>query len=854
MRVSLLWLQDYIDLSDLSPETIAATLTQLGLEVEGIERVEPLRGPVLIGKILKTAQHPNADKLRLCEVDVGGATPLGIVCGAPNAREGIKVVVACVGSTLPGDFKIKDSKIRGESSSGMLCSQKELGISEANEGIMELPESAPIGSSVSDYFQLNDCLIEVSVTPNRSDCLGMIGLARDLAARLGRPLKIPAASLEGVREDLSSAQKLSVRLSSPEDARRFVGLYMQGVRALPSPTWLQRRLQQAGMRPINLIVDATNYAMLEAGQPIHAYDERDVRGGRLEVRRARAGEKLVTLDGTERQLESSDLVIADAEKAVGLAGVMGGAQSEIKADSENILIEVAHFNPSLIRKTARRFGLHTEASHRFERGVDVGNLPWVARRVADLIYKGAAELRANGVELPLPSIAGDLVDMYPEPEAPREVSLRLSRLRQFMALPELEPQRAKSLLEGLGLGLKAGSSDTVMVWKIPSWRHDLEHETDLIEEVARAHGYDKIPTKLPAMRLGALPEHPLIEFTDQSKITLATLGLSEVISFPFMGESDLMALGLEAGHPLRATLSLANPLVEQQKDLRTTLAVSLLHALQENRRHGIQGARIFEAGRTFHEAKTLPPAAQLPKVWAHLASQGQHISARAQKDDRAIERNRIGGALDQPFTLKSWHQPETAASFFEGKAVVLRYLAAFGVAPESLSFVPVVASELPWLHPGAAASIWSAQGHCLGYVGELHPRTMKAFDLEGKGAPVLFELELESVWQATQVQRSFASSSIKFPPVTRDLALVVPTTVHHADFAASFQNFKRKKYLRDYRLFDVYQGSHIPAGKKSMAFSLHFQAEDRTLTDQDVEKEVEALLSWLKSDLAADLR
>ncbi len=850
MRVSLLWLQDYIDLQGLTPETIAATLTQLGLEVEGIERLEPLKGAVVIGQILKTAQHPNADKLKLCEVDVGADAPLRIVCGAPNAREGLKVVVARVGSVLPQDFKIKESKIRGESSSGMLCSQKELGLSEADEGIMELSSAAPIGTLVSDYFKLNDCLIEVSITPNRSDCLGIIGLARDLAARLERPLKIPASSQDGIKEEFSSGQKIRVSIGSSHISERFTALYMRQVRAVPSPTWMQRRLQGAGMRAINLIVDATNYAMLEAGQPIHAYDERDIKGGVLEVRSARAGEVLQTLDGQERQLLSSDLVIADAEGAVGLAGIMGGAHSEIKEDTQNIIIEVAHFNPGLVRKTARRFGLHTEASHRFERGVDVNNLAWVARRVAELIYRGALESRAQGLDLPLPEISAQLVDVFPEPKAPQEIKLRTKRLKQFMALPDLPDQIIQSILSRLGLELKTAGE--TMVWKIPSWRHDLSRETDLIEEVARMHGYDKIPVKLPAMRLGTLAEHPLIEFIDQSKIILATLGLTEIISFPFLGDSDLNALNLDAQHPLRATLKLANPLVEGQNQMRSTLAVSLLRSLLENRRHGIVGARVFEAGRSFHEPKVLAAATDLTETWTHLSKQGAHISERARQDDRALERNRLAGAIDQPFTLKSWNQPETEASFFHAKAILLQYFQAFGI--EGISFVPAAPRALPWLHPGASASLWTADGSYVGYLGELHPKTAKAFELDGRSAPLLFELDLETVESATRNARSFASSSVKFPPVSRDLALVVPTSVQHADFAKSFKGFKRKKHLRDYRLFDVYQGAHIPTGKKSMAFSLNFQSDEKTLTDQDVEKEVEALLNWLKSDLDADLR
>jgi phenylalanyl-tRNA synthetase beta chain len=357
MRVSLRWLQDYIDLKDMSVLELSATLTQLGLEVEGVETIQPLTGPVVVGQIKKAVQHPNADKLRLCDVDVGESEPLQIVCGAPNARDGLKVVVARVGSILPRDFKIKDSKIRGEASFGMLCSEQELGLSESHDGIIELPESAPIGAFIPDYLQLNDTVIEIGLTPNRSDCLGMIGLARDLAAKLDRPLKLPLLDAKRVTESLDSAAHVQVAIADPEACQRFVALYVRGVGVVPSPLWMQRRLQHAGMRPINLIVDATNYAMLENGQPVHAYDERDVKNRMIEVRRARAGETLITLDGHERTLIPTDIVIADAKNAIGLAGIMGGQNSEVKADTQNIIIEAAHFNASLIRKTAKRFAL-----------------------------------------------------------------------------------------------------------------------------------------------------------------------------------------------------------------------------------------------------------------------------------------------------------------------------------------------------------------------------------------------------------------------------------------------------------------------------------------------------------------
>lgn len=849
MRISLRWLSDYIDLNDLTPLQIGETLTQLGLELEGIETITALKGEVVIGKITEAVRHPNADKLQVCQVSIGQGEPLQIVCGAPNARTGLKVVVARIGATLPGDFKIKESKIRGENSFGMLCSEKELGLNETQDGIIEIPESAPLGTAISEYFALNDTIIEISVTPNRSDCLGILGLARDLAARLKRPLKKPEYDLKHTNEALDSAAHISVHIEDQDASQRFVALYVQNVSPLPSPRWLQQRLLYAGMRAVNLIVDATNYVMLEAGQPIHAYDERHVKGRQIKVRKAVEGESLLTLDGQSRSLTASDRVIADAEHAIGLAGVMGGANSEIQADTQNIIIEVAHFNPIAIRKTAKRFALHTEASHRFERGTDIENIPWVARRVADLIYKISEELRAEGQKIPLPEIAGRIVDVYPNARPQLSVALRLPRLRQITALSSISREEILSILGALGFPLLDKANERLL-FGVPSWRHDIEREIDLIEEVTRVYGFDKIPRKMPMMQISALPEHPMIDFLDQFKTTLALASLSEVITFPFMHNGDFSKLGIKAEHPLAAAVKLANPLVEQHSHLRSTLIPGLIACVLENRRHGQVGVKLFEAARSFHEPQLLPKTRG--QIWAHLSEQGEHIPLKARQDNRPIERSRIAGILDQPWSTKAWDKTEEKTSFFHGKQLVWQCLAAFGIT--ELTCLAIDADDLPYLHPGAAATIWSSSGNYIGYVGELHPRSAKAYDLDFSATPVVFELNLEPILFESQSQRLYAKGSAKFPAIVRDFALMVDQTINYSDFMRSFANFSRRKYLREQRLFDVYQGPNMPSGKKSLAFSLIFQSDDKTLTDKDVEKEIEALLSQLKDDLSAELR
>ncbi|RZA18951.1 MAG: phenylalanine--tRNA ligase subunit beta, partial [Proteobacteria bacterium] len=594
MQVSWRWLNEYIDLKDITVEQLSKTLTSIGLEVEGIDEKKPLKGDVVVGKILSAVQHPNADKLRVCQVDAGDKEPLTIVCGAHNARAGIKVAVAKVGSELPGDFKIKESKIRGEKSVGMLCSGAELQLSSDSDGIIELPEGLSLGSSIADYFHMNDTIIEIGLTPNRSDCLGLIGLARDLAAKLDKTLKIPDEKSAKTDSSLKSESHISVKIHDAKDSARFTALYVADVRTIPSPQWLQRRLQYTGLRPINLLVDATNYVMLESGQPIHAYDERDISGKTLEVRRAKAGETLQSLDEQTRKLVDTDIVIADAKKAVGIAGIMGGANSEIKKDTTAIVIEVAHFNPSLVRKTSKRFALHTEASHRFERGIDIENTAWVARRVAALILSCTEEMKRNeGLDIPTPRIASTLVDQYPKTWEPKVIELRLPRLHAISGIKSLNTEQAAKILEKLGCKI-ATKNDNPLKVTPPSWRHDLEREVDLIEEVVRIFGYDQIPLTLPKVEMGVLAEHPLIDFIDLTKVALAQIGLHETISFPFMGTEDLDRLSISSEHPLSAAVKIINPLVEHHRLMRTTMIVGLIQALQQNRRNGLKGSRLFE--------------------------------------------------------------------------------------------------------------------------------------------------------------------------------------------------------------------------------------------------------------------
>jgi phenylalanyl-tRNA synthetase beta chain len=847
MRVSLNWLNDYIDLKDIPLPTLIATLTNLGLEVESADPVQPWQGDVVVGRIQRAQPHPNAEALQICEVDCGDQEPLTIVCGAPNARQDLTVAVAKVGAVLPGDFKIKASKIRGEKSFGMICSGQELKISDDHEGILELDAGLTPGTCLAEHLQLRDHIIEIGLTPNRADCLGYVGIARDLAAKLKRPLKIPELPANLGDQELHTQEVIRIEVGNHEDCARFTALLMKDIQVLESPAWLQRRLENTGMRAINLVVDATNYIMLETGQPIHAYDLRDIGGGVIKVRRASPGEALTTLDGTKRTLSEEDIVIADDNRAIGLAGVMGGENSEVKDDTSDILIEVAHFNSSRVRQTAKRYGLNSEASHRFERGIDIHNLAYINQRVARFIQSILEEVK--GTQAGQAKIAGELVDEGFSQAPLSRIALRMDRVRQISGLSTITQQDCIELLERLGFGFLDKTVERA-VFEVPPWRLDIIREIDLIEEITRLYGYEHIPYTLPIMEIGAAAENPLIEFTDQAKLSMAEMGFTEIISFPFCSTADLDQLNLSAEHPYRRTVELANPLVEESRFLRPTLSLSMLKALQENRRHGLTGSKLFECARNFYEPEGPFPAA-FEDFKPTLNQHGSHLQGQARSEDRPIERNCLAGILDQPFQPKTWLQAEQSAHFFQAKAAIVKLMGDFGI--DRLKLERPLPEWYPWLHPSAAAIIRIDEAQA-GYLGEIHPRIAQAYGFDFANPPVIFEVDLDCLLTDCQKDSQYESAAIRFPPVTRDIALVVDQQTQHSDVDLALDSFKRRKHLKKMQLFDVYRGDNVAAGKKSMAYALQFQSPKKTLTDKEVEKELQALLDHLKTSISAELR
>ncbi|HXZ85404.1 MAG TPA: phenylalanine--tRNA ligase subunit beta, partial [Myxococcota bacterium] len=606
MKVPLGWLREWIELPP--EEALCERLTLAGLEIEEIVRAGPDLSEIRVGRVLERRQHPNADRLSLCSVDVGAAEPIGVVCGAPNVAAGQKVALALPGTTLPDGTKLKKSKIRGESSEGMICSARELGLSEEHAGILVLDPSAPVGAPLSAVLQAGETILDVEITPNRGDWVSMLGMAREVRALFGGALHLPPSEPnEGAR---AAADDVRVQIEAPEGCARYVARVVRGVRVGPSPDWLRRRLESAGMRAINNVVDVTNLVLLELGQPLHAFDLATVRGATVRVRRAAQGEKLACLDGETRALAASDLVIADAERAIALAGMIGGAETEVRDGTSDVLIESAQFEPVGVRRSSRRLGLRTEASYRFERGVDRDGVARAADRCALLIAElGSGEVSRGRVEA--------LGTPLPHTEA---IELHASHANRLLGTA-LTADHVVELLGRVGVAAHGGD---LLHCAIPSWRNDLDRPEDLIEEIARIHGYDRIEATLPLAEVGPVGQPAGYVLLERAREALARAGLCELRLFPALEPGDYDALRLSADDPLRRGVRIGNPMPGQGSELATTLLPNLLHAAERNLARQVERVLVFEAGRVFHASADGLPAEPLRA--AALVIPGGHAS------------------------------------------------------------------------------------------------------------------------------------------------------------------------------------------------------------------------------------
>lgn len=791
MKFSEQWLCGWVS-PQVNRDELVARLSMAGLEVDSVTPAAGVFSGVVVGEVLSTEQHPDADKLRVCQVS-NGAETFQVVCGAPNVRPGLKIPFAMIGAELPGDFKIKKAKLRGVESNGMLCSQAELQVGEGNDGLMELPSDAPVGQDIRAYLDLEDASIEVDLTPNRGDCLSLAGLAREVGALYGVPVTRPAVTaVPAVHDEVRSIEVLA-----PSACPRYLGRVIRNVDlSRPTPLWMVERLRRADVRSIDAAVDITNYVMLELGQPLHAFDLAEINGG-IRVRMAEEGEKLVLLDGQEVTLRSDTLVIADHSRALAIAGVMGGEHSGVSATTRDVFLESAFFDQIAVAGKARSYGLHTDASHRYERGVD-----WQLAR--------EAMERATGLLLEITGgEAGPITETVNEQYLPSiaPVTLRAQRVEQMLGLV-IEEAQIVSLLTGLGLGISADGAGQWRV-EVPSHRFDISLEVDLIEELARLYGYNRLPVRYPQARLAPQPKTEARAHLPELRRLLVARGYQEAVTYSFIDpkQFELFSPGVEP-------LLLANPISNDMAAMRSSLWPGLVKALSHNLNRQQDRVRMFESGLRF--------VGQL---------------------DGLKQEPMLAGVVCGSRLPEGWAQGRDPVDFFDVKADVEAVLG-FAGALDAFAFVP---GSHPALHPGQTARI-EREGRLVGFVGAIHPELSKTLGLD---RPVfVFELVLAEV--AAGKMPKFSELS-RFPEVRRDLALVADRDVA-ASAVLEVIRENAGEWLTDLRLFDVYQGKGIDPHRKSLAVGLTWQHPSRTLNDDEVNTTTQNILTSLEQRLNATLR
>ncbi|MBA7615887.1 Phenylalanine--tRNA ligase beta subunit [subsurface metagenome] len=800
MKVPLKWLREYVDIT-LPPAELAEKLTMAGIEAKGTQVTGGKWENIVVGQIIAINPHPNADRLRLPTVDLGTEQQT-VVCGAPNLSVGDKIAFAYVGAELIDGhsgqlIRLKPAKIRGVESSGMVCSEKELGISDSHEGIMVLPPDAPVGTPLADY--LGDVIFDLDVTPNRPDCLCVIGIAQEVAALTGQSLHPPEVSYE--EAEPPTDQQIAIEITDPDLCSRYCASLITGIKIAESPQWMQQRLLACGMRPINNIVDVTNYVMLELGQPLHAFDHEKIKSKRIIVRRAAEGEITVSLDGVERTLSPDMLVIADAERAVAIAGVMGGANSEVTDDTTAILLEAANFNPTSIHYTSHQLSLLSEASMRFERGIRAELTVPALKRATQLMMQLAGGKAAKGI-----------ADVYPDKREPKPILLSTDKAKKLLGV-EFSLDQIVNTLTSLGFTCQPADSPSEVRVTAPYWRSDIQQAVDLIEEVARIIGYDKIPMTMLSEPLPRQNPAPILGLKQKIRDSLVGYGFQEIITYSLTSLEMLNKLTPET-HPVEPTsLRVANPMTAEQEYLRTTLRANLLVALTSNRRHEEGGIRLFELGKIY-----LPQSKDLP-------------------DEPEVLCGLLSGARRE----KSWQGDGGSLDFFDAKGVVEGLFNQLGVAT---SFKP---SDDKSFHPVKQAAI-VINDNRLGVIGELHPKVAEAFDIAE--AVYLFETNVTDLLPFTIDHKMFQPIP-RFPATVRDIALIVDTGISHQQVLDIVKSFTLVKQVA---VFDVYSGEQVPPGKKSLAYRITYQSPTHTLTDEEANKVQEQILNKLSQQLGATLR
>ena len=794
MLISLDWLKQYVDIKEDIKE-LENTLTMIGQEVEAIDEQGKDLAKVVIGQITEYGKHPEAEKLTLLKVNIGAEEELQIVCGAPNHKLGDKVVVATIGAVLPGDFKIKKSKIRGVESQGMLCSEVELGLGNDGDGIIILPEDAPIGEEYRKYAGLDDVIFELEITPNRPDCLSHIGIAREVAAYYGRKVKYPSYTLSEVIDSVNNYAK--VRVEDKERCKRYMGRVIRNVTVAESPEWLKKRIRAMGLKPINNIVDITNFVMFEYNQPMHAFDLDKLENNTVVVRAAENGEKITTLDGVERELVNGELVIADEVKPIAIAGIIGGQATQIEAETKNVFLEVAYFTPDNIRKSAKKLGIVTDSGYRNERGLDIENLPEVIDRAAALI----AEV-ASG------EVLDEVIDKYIEKPQKFEIPLNLTKLNTFIG-KKLEFDTVGKILSNLGLGIKTLSQDMLLITP-PTYRTDLTRPEDLYEEVIRMYGFENIEAVMPVEDIESGLKDSKISVADNLKEILKEIGLHEVINYTFIPREALDILKIKD-----KVIEISNPLSEDMVIVRPTLMYSLLANIRDNFNRNQFDLRFFEVSKVFTPAE-------------ELANEDLRICvAIAGKPERTL-----------------WNPKPKAYDFYTMKGYVEKLLEYMGINRYKLE-----RSSNENFHPGRSADI-KIGNDVIGTFGEVHPDVLEAMDIKRERAYVA-DIDLaraeKYIKSAVKYERI-----VKYPEVTRDLAIVMDKDILVGNMV---EDLKRvSPLIEKIEIFDVYEGEKIDADKKSVAISIVLRNKVKTLEEKEINDVVTKVLETISKKYRGEIR
>ena len=785
MKVSISWLKDYVDVT-MDPADLAEALTMAGLEVDSVSNRYAYLNAVIVGRVDEVAPHPNADKLTLCRVYTG-ESQVSVVCGAPNVKQGMLAALAQPGTVLPDGTRLEKSVIRGETSEGMLCSDAELGLGDDPGGIMSLNTSLIPGTGLALALELTDTVFELDLTPNRPDCLSVIGIAREIAIIQNSPLKHPDYAIEDQADAIH--RMTSVKIEAPNHCPRYAARLVEDVTITASPFWLQNRLLSVGLRPINNIVDITNFVMLETGQPLHAFDFENLAGNRIIVRLAAEGENFTTLDEKERTLDSKMLMICDGEKAVGVGGVMGGLNSEIEDVTARVLIEGAYFNPVSIRRTSKKLGLNTDASHRFERGVDPEGCVRAVNRAAKLMVEIADGTLIDGI-----------IDEYPNPQTAKIIELGVKRTNRLLGT-DLDHNQIRGFLQSIEFKVEPidQDEDSLKVTP-PTFRVDVSRREDLMEEVARLSGYNNIPTTFPAMPAEGRPPAQRIRLRNRIKGLMSGFGFTEAIAYSFVPEVSCDRLRFKEPDPRRSMIHILNPLSEDQAVMRTSLVPGILETMRYNLARQTKNLKIFEIGKIFLKV-----------------------------DQQALPREpeMLIGLWTGARTDTSWYSRDIPCDFYDIKGAVEALMQS--LKPDGIRFTAMAADSCEYTRPGHTAQIMASDLQ-VGLVGEIHPRVSDSYDL--KQTAFIFELDLEKI--AGLIPQSRDSRPIpRFPAIYRDITIIVDRGIETQTVLEAADNFQ-EKLIENLYLFDVFEGDPIAAGKKSVSFRITYRSPGKTLEDDDV--------------------